>query len=159
MHNLFTLIIFTFLLRCLCNKKIIFELIFLAFLKEFFSLIFSSLFFTRLLLRFMLRLQIRIRVLAPIVFVMFFFLLVQRAYSLPTRTHTPTSQNRVNLRRSVRNDPPPHPARLDKHRRGWTLHLAPLKTSGCSNPLVPLLIVVLILLGVAGVALYIVFGE
>ncbi|XP_011633201.1 uncharacterized protein LOC105424599 [Pogonomyrmex barbatus] len=82
----------------------------------------------------------------------------QRAYSLPARTHTPTSQNRVNLRRSVRNEPPPHPARLDKHRRGWTLHLArPLKTSGCSSPLVPLLIVVLILLGVAGVALYIVF--
>ncbi|CAL1687914.1 unnamed protein product [Lasius platythorax] len=82
----------------------------------------------------------------------------QRAYSLPARTHTPTSQNRVNLRRSVRNEPPPHPARLDKHRRGWTLHLArPLKASGCSKPLVPLLIVVLILLGVAGVALYIVF--
>ncbi|KAL6442610.1 hypothetical protein ACFW04_002622 [Cataglyphis niger] len=82
----------------------------------------------------------------------------QRAYSLPARTHTPTSQNRVNLRRSVRNEPPPHPARLDKHRRGWTLHLArPLKASGCSSPLVPLLIVVLILLGVAGVALYIVF--
>lgn len=82
----------------------------------------------------------------------------QRAYSLPTRTHTPTSQNRVNLRRSVRNDPPPHPARLDKHRRGWTLHLArPLKTSGCSNPLILLLIVLLILLGIAGVALYIVF--
>ncbi|XP_072752143.1 uncharacterized protein [Anoplolepis gracilipes] len=82
----------------------------------------------------------------------------QRAYSLPARTHTPTSQNRVNLRRSVRNEPPPHPARLDKHRRGWTLHLArPLKASGCSNPLIPLLIVVLILLGVAGVALYIVF--
>ncbi|XP_039307411.1 uncharacterized protein LOC105202421 isoform X2 [Solenopsis invicta] len=82
----------------------------------------------------------------------------QRAYSLPTRTHTPTSQNRVNLRRSVRNEPPPHPARLDKHRRGWTLHLArPLKASVCSSPLIPLLIVVLILLGVAGVALYIVF--
>ncbi|XP_032677708.1 uncharacterized protein LOC116847065 isoform X2 [Odontomachus brunneus] len=82
----------------------------------------------------------------------------QRAYSLPVRTHTPTSQNRVNLRRSVRNDPPPHPARLDKHRRGWTLHLArPLKTSGCSCSLIPLLIIVLILLGIAGVALYIVF--
>lgn len=82
----------------------------------------------------------------------------QRAYSLPARTHTPTSQNRVNLRRSVRNDPPPHPARLDKHRRGWTLHLArPLKASGCSSALVPLLIVLLILLGVAGVAMYIVF--
>ncbi|XP_018407543.1 PREDICTED: uncharacterized protein LOC108783470 isoform X1 [Cyphomyrmex costatus] len=82
----------------------------------------------------------------------------QRAYSLPARTHTPTSQNRANLRRSVRNEPPPQPARLDKHRRGWTLHLArPLKTSGCSSPLIPLLIVVLILLGVAGVALYIVF--
>ncbi|XP_071627386.1 uncharacterized protein [Temnothorax longispinosus] len=82
----------------------------------------------------------------------------QRAYSLPARTHTPTSQNRVNLRRSVRNEPPPHPARLDKHRRGWTLHLArPLKASGCSSPLLPLLIVLLILLGVAGVALYIVF--
>ncbi|XP_018060264.1 PREDICTED: uncharacterized protein LOC108695044 isoform X1 [Atta colombica] len=83
---------------------------------------------------------------------------VSRAYSLPVRTHTPTSQNRVNLRRSVRNEPPPQPARLDKHRRGWTLHLArPLKASGCSSPLIPLLIVVLILLGVAGVALYIVF--
>ncbi|XP_070170115.1 uncharacterized protein [Polyergus mexicanus] len=82
----------------------------------------------------------------------------QRAYSLPARTHTPTSQNRVNLRRSVRNEPPPHPARLDKHRRGWTLHLArPTKVSGCSSALVPLLIIVLILLGVAGVALYIVF--
>ncbi|KAL0102738.1 hypothetical protein PUN28_018207 [Cardiocondyla obscurior] len=82
----------------------------------------------------------------------------QRAYSLPARTHTPTSQNRVNLRRSVRNEPPPHPARLDKHRRGWTLHLArPLKASGCSSPLVPLLIVLLLLLGIAGVALYIVF--
>lgn len=83
----------------------------------------------------------------------------QRAYSLPARTHTPTSQNRVNLRRSVRNEPPPHPARLDKrHRRGWTLHLSrPLKTSVCTNPLVPLLIILLILLGVAGVALYIVF--
>ncbi|XP_012225188.1 uncharacterized protein [Linepithema humile] len=82
----------------------------------------------------------------------------QRAYSLPARTHTPTSQNRVNLRRSVRNDPPPHPARLDKHRRGWTLHLArPLKTSGCSSSLASLLVVLLILLGVAGVALYIVF--
>ncbi|XP_018354913.1 PREDICTED: uncharacterized protein LOC108755946 [Trachymyrmex septentrionalis] len=82
----------------------------------------------------------------------------QRAYSLPARTHTPTSQNRANLRRSVRNEPPPQPARLDKHRRGWTLHLArPLKASGCSSPLIPLLIVVLILLGVAGVALYIVF--
>ncbi|XP_020288297.1 uncharacterized protein LOC109856931 isoform X2 [Pseudomyrmex gracilis] len=82
----------------------------------------------------------------------------QRAYSLPVRTHTPTSQNRVNLRRSARNDPPPHPARLDKHRRGWTLHLArPLKASGCSSSLIPLLVVVLILLGVAGVALYIVF--
>ncbi|KAG5327159.1 LRP2 protein, partial [Pseudoatta argentina] len=82
----------------------------------------------------------------------------QRAYSLPARTHTPTSQNRANLRRSVRNESPPQPARLDKHRRGWTLHLArPLKASGCSSPLIPLLIVVLILLGVAGVALYIVF--
>ncbi|XP_029177489.1 uncharacterized protein LOC114945430 isoform X2 [Nylanderia fulva] len=83
----------------------------------------------------------------------------QRAYSLPARTHTPTSQNRVNLRRSVRNEPPPHPARLDKHhRRGWTLHLArPLRASICTNPLVPLLIILLILLGVAGVALYIVF--
>ncbi|EGI59579.1 Low-density lipoprotein receptor-related protein 2 [Acromyrmex echinatior] len=82
----------------------------------------------------------------------------ERAYSLPARTHTPTSQNRANLRRSVRNEPPPQPARLDKHRRGWTLHLArPLKASGCSSPLIPLLIVVLILLGVAGVALYIVF--
>ncbi|XP_025152388.1 uncharacterized protein LOC105181089 isoform X3 [Harpegnathos saltator] len=82
----------------------------------------------------------------------------QKAYSLPVRTHTPTSQNRVNLRRSVRNDPPPHPARLDKHRRGWTLHLArPLKASKCSCSLVPLLIIVLVLLGVAGITLYIVF--
>jgi len=84
----------------------------------------------------------------------------QRAYSLPAWTHSPTSQNRANLRRSVRNDPPPHPARLDKHRRGWTLHLVrPLKASEWSSPLIPLLIVVLILLGVAGVALYIVFGK
>ncbi|XP_026826776.1 uncharacterized protein LOC105281994 isoform X2 [Ooceraea biroi] len=82
----------------------------------------------------------------------------QRAYSLPAWTHSPTSQNRANLRRSVRNDPAPHPARLDKHRRGWTLHLVrPLKASGWSKPLIPLLIIVLALLGVAGVALYIVF--
>ncbi|XP_014488491.1 PREDICTED: uncharacterized protein LOC106751818 [Dinoponera quadriceps] len=82
----------------------------------------------------------------------------QKTYSLPVRMHSPISQNRVNLRRSVRNDPPPHPARLDKHCRGWTLHLArPLKASGCSCSLVPLLIIILILLGVAGIALYIVF--
>lgn len=80
----------------------------------------------------------------------------QRAYSLPVRT--PSSQNRVNLRRSVRGEPPPHPARLHKHRHGWTLHLArPLEGSGCTRSLVLLLIVVLILLGVGAIALYIVF--
>ncbi|XP_015437376.1 PREDICTED: very low-density lipoprotein receptor-like [Dufourea novaeangliae] len=83
---------------------------------------------------------------------------LQRAYSLPVRTQTPSSQNRVNLRRSVRGEPPPHPARLRKHRHGWTLHLArPLKTSGCSRSLVLLLIVILALLGIGAVALYIVF--
>ncbi|XP_076222662.1 uncharacterized protein LOC116428254 isoform X2 [Nomia melanderi] len=83
---------------------------------------------------------------------------LQRANSLPVRTQTPSSQNRVNLRRSVRGEPPPHPARLRKHRHGWTLHLArPLKTSGCSRSLVLLLVVILTLLGIGAVALYIVF--
>ncbi|XP_076647666.1 uncharacterized protein LOC143356120 isoform X3 [Halictus rubicundus] len=82
----------------------------------------------------------------------------QRAYSLPVRTQTPSSQNRANQRRSVRAEPPPHPARLRKHRHGWTLHLArPLKTSGCSRSLVLLLILILALLGIGAVALYIVF--
>ncbi|XP_015601678.1 uncharacterized protein LOC107270833 isoform X2 [Cephus cinctus] len=82
----------------------------------------------------------------------------QRAYSLPARTHTPSSQNRVNLRRSVRGEPPPHPARLRKHRHGWTLHFArPLNGTGCTRSIVVLLLVILILLGVGGVALYIVF--
>ncbi|CAD1479637.1 unnamed protein product, partial [Heterotrigona itama] len=80
----------------------------------------------------------------------------QRAYSLPMRTQTPSSQNRINLRRSVRGEPPPHPARLRKHRHGWTLHLAhPLEASGCSRSLV--LIALLILLGIGAVALYIAF--
>lgn len=76
------------------------------------------------------------------------------------RTQTPSSQNRINLRRSVRGEPPPHPARLRKHRHGWTLHLAhPLKASGCTRPLVLLLIALLLLLGIGAVALYIAFGE
>ncbi|XP_076671131.1 uncharacterized protein LOC143370216 isoform X2 [Andrena cerasifolii] len=82
----------------------------------------------------------------------------QRAYSLPARTQTPSSQNRVNLRRSVRGEPPPHPARLHKHRRGWTLHLAsPLESSKRTRSLILLLILMLALLGIGGVALYIVF--
>ncbi|XP_043513865.1 uncharacterized protein LOC122530719 isoform X2 [Frieseomelitta varia] len=82
----------------------------------------------------------------------------QRAYSLPMRTQTPSSQNRINLRRSVRGEPPPHPARLRKHRHGWTLHLAhPLEASGCSRSLVLVLIALLILLGIGAVALYIAF--
>ncbi|XP_076167127.1 uncharacterized protein LOC143146583 isoform X2 [Ptiloglossa arizonensis] len=82
----------------------------------------------------------------------------QRAYSLPVRTQTPSSQNRVNLRRSVRGEPPPHPARLRKHRHGWTLHFArPLEASGCTRSLVVLLILVLTLLGIGAAALYIVF--
>ncbi|XP_043595099.1 uncharacterized protein LOC122573145 [Bombus pyrosoma] len=84
----------------------------------------------------------------------------QRAYSLPVRTQTPSSQNRINLRRSVRGEPPPHPARLRKHRHGWTLHLAhPLEASGCTRPLVLLLIALLLLLGIGAVALYIAFAE
>ncbi|CAL7940974.1 unnamed protein product [Xylocopa violacea] len=80
----------------------------------------------------------------------------QRAYSLPARTQTPSSQNRINLRRSVRGEPPPHPARLRKHRHGWTLHLAhPLEASGCTRSLILLLIAVLVLLGIGAVALYI----
>ncbi|CAK9815367.1 Sortilin-related receptor [Anthophora plagiata] len=82
----------------------------------------------------------------------------QRAYSLPARTQTPSSQNRINLRRSVRGEPPPHPARLRKHRHGWTLHLAhPLEASGCTRSLILLLIALLLLLGIGGVALYIAF--
>ncbi|XP_033342286.2 uncharacterized protein LOC117229715 isoform X2 [Megalopta genalis] len=82
----------------------------------------------------------------------------QRAYSLPVRTQTPSSQNRANQRRSVRAEPPPHPARLRKHRHGWTLHLArPLKTSGCSRSLVLVLLLILALLGIGAIALYIVF--
>ncbi|XP_076635138.1 uncharacterized protein LOC143348586 isoform X2 [Colletes latitarsis] len=80
----------------------------------------------------------------------------QRAYSLPVRT--PSSQNRVNLRRSVRGEPPPHPARLRKHRHGWTLHFTrPLEASGCTRSVVILLIIILALLGIGAVALYIVF--
>ncbi|KAG7205229.1 hypothetical protein KM043_018312 [Ampulex compressa] len=83
---------------------------------------------------------------------------LQRAYSLPVRTQTPSSQNRVNLRRSVRGEPPPHPAQLHKHRHGWTLHLArPLEGPGCTRSLVFLLIVILALLGIGALALYIVF--
>lgn len=83
---------------------------------------------------------------------------LKRAYSLPVRMQTPTSQNRVNLRRSVRGEPPPDPARLHKHHRGWTLHLArPLEGSGCNRSLIFLLILILILLGVGAGALYIVF--
>ncbi|KAK2584237.1 hypothetical protein KPH14_006650 [Odynerus spinipes] len=82
----------------------------------------------------------------------------QRAYSLPVRMQTPTSQNRANLRRSVRGEPPPDPARLHKHHRGWTLHLArPLEGSGCSKSFIFLLALILILLGVGAAALYIVF--
>lgn len=83
---------------------------------------------------------------------------LKRAYSLPVRMQTPTSQNRANLRRSVRGEPPPDPARLHKHHRGWTLHLArPLEGSGCNKSFVFLLALVLILLGVGAAALYIVF--
>ncbi|XP_035738316.1 uncharacterized protein LOC118448751 isoform X2 [Vespa mandarinia] len=82
----------------------------------------------------------------------------QRAYSLPVRMQTPTSQNRVNLRKSVRGEPPPDPARLHKNHRGWTLHLArPLEGSGCNRSLIFLLVLLLILLGVGAGALYIVF--
>ncbi|XP_012285000.1 uncharacterized protein LOC105702198 isoform X2 [Orussus abietinus] len=82
----------------------------------------------------------------------------QRAYSLPARTHTPSSENRLNLRRSVRGEPPPHPARLRKHRHGWTLHFArPLHEPGCTRSIVMLLLVVLALLTIGGIALYIVF--
>ncbi|XP_061938474.1 uncharacterized protein LOC107994415 isoform X4 [Apis cerana] len=77
----------------------------------------------------------------------------QRAYSLPARTHTPSSQNRINLRRCVRREPPPHPARLRKHRHGWTLHLEhPLEASKCTKSLVLLIV---LLLGVGAIALYI----
>ncbi|XP_017762264.1 PREDICTED: uncharacterized protein LOC108552304 isoform X2 [Eufriesea mexicana] len=82
----------------------------------------------------------------------------QRAYSLPMRTQTPSSQNRINLRRSVRGEPPPHPARLRKHRHGWTLHLAhPLEASGCTRSLILLLIALLVLVVIGAVALYIAF--
>ncbi|XP_063993162.1 uncharacterized protein LOC135170911 isoform X1 [Diachasmimorpha longicaudata] len=82
----------------------------------------------------------------------------QRAYSLPTRTQSPSSQNRVNLRRSVRGEPPPQPARLRKNRHGWTLHFArPLDGTGCTKSIILLLITVLALLGIGAIALYIVF--
>lgn len=83
--------------------------------------------------------------------------LFQRAYSLPARTHTPSSQNRINLRRCVRREPPPHPARLRKHRHGWTLHLEhPLEASKCTKSLVLLIV---LLLGVGAIALYIALGK
>lgn len=86
-----------------------------------------------------------------------FFFFFQRAYSLPARTHTPSSQNRINLRRCVRREPPPHPARLRKHRHGWTLHLEhPLEASKCTRSLVLLIV---LLLGVGAVALYIALGK
>nr|XP_034176707.1 uncharacterized protein LOC117602595 isoform X1 [Osmia lignaria]XP_034176708.1 uncharacterized protein LOC117602595 isoform X1 [Osmia lignaria] len=82
----------------------------------------------------------------------------QRANSLPLGSQTPSSQNRINLRRSVRGEPPPHPARLRKHRHGWTMHLArPIETSGCTRSLVLLLILIVTLLGIGAMALYIVF--
>ncbi|XP_011302822.1 uncharacterized protein [Fopius arisanus] len=82
----------------------------------------------------------------------------QRAYSLPTRTQSPSSQNRLNLRRSVRGEPPPQPARLRKNRHGWTLHFArPLDGTGCTKSIILLLIAVLALLGIGAIALYIVF--
>ncbi|XP_046596186.1 uncharacterized protein LOC107227048 isoform X1 [Neodiprion lecontei] len=82
----------------------------------------------------------------------------QRAYSLPSRSQTPSSQNRVNLRRSVRGEPPPRPAKLDKHRRGWTLHfVSPLRSGGCTKSIVVLIAVILLLLGVGCTALYILF--
>lgn len=90
----------------------------------------------------------------------FLFSIFQRAYSLPGRSHTPSSQNRVNLRRSVRGEPPPQPARLDKRRGGWTLHFArPLRSGGCTKSVVVLITVVLLLLGVGITALYILFGN
>lgn len=85
------------------------------------------------------------------------YFLFQRAYSLPARTHTPSSQNRINLRRCVRREPPPHPARLRKHRHGWTLHLEhPLEASKCTKSLVLLIV---LLLGVGAIALYIALGK
>ncbi|XP_066601705.1 uncharacterized protein [Prorops nasuta] len=85
----------------------------------------------------------------------------QRAFSLPVRNQTVSSQNRVNLRRSVRGDPAPQPARLHKRRHGWTLHLATRtldrEGTGCTRTLVLILIVLLALLGLGAAALYIVF--
>ncbi|XP_058800923.1 uncharacterized protein LOC131669803 isoform X2 [Phymastichus coffea] len=81
----------------------------------------------------------------------------QRGYSAVSAT-SPSSENRANLRRSVRDDPAPHPARLRKHRHGWTLYFGrPLSGKSCTKSLVLLLIVVLALLGIGGIALYIVF--
>jgi hypothetical protein len=74
--------------------------------------------------------------------------------------NSPSSENRANLRRSVRDEPVPHPARLRKHRHGWTLHFSrPLSGAACTKSLVLLLVVVLALLGIGGIALYIVFGK
>ncbi|XP_012257602.2 uncharacterized protein LOC105686915 isoform X1 [Athalia rosae] len=82
----------------------------------------------------------------------------QRAYSLPSRSQTPSSQNRANLRRSVRGEPPPRAARLDKHRGGWTLHFArPLRSGGCTKSVIILVMVIILLLGVGCAALYILF--
>ncbi|XP_011505652.1 PREDICTED: uncharacterized protein LOC105368347 [Ceratosolen solmsi marchali] len=81
----------------------------------------------------------------------------QRAYSAVS-ANSPSSENRANLRRSVRDEPAPHPARLRKHRHGWTLHFSrPLSGAACTKSLVLLLVVVLALLGIGGIALYIVF--
>lgn len=83
----------------------------------------------------------------------------QRSYSAVSAS-SPSSENRANLRRSVRDDPEPHPARLRKSRHGWTLQFGrPLNGANCTKSLVLLLIVVLTLLGIGGIALYIVFGE
>ena len=53
------------------------------------------------------------------------------------------------------------PARLRKHlRHGWTLQFGhPLVDKNCTKSLVLLLLLVLALLGIGGIALYIVFGK
>ncbi|XP_044011875.1 putative uncharacterized protein DDB_G0282499 isoform X2 [Aphidius gifuensis] len=83
-----------------------------------------------------------------------------RAYSVPEQQQqqSPSSQNRVNLRRSVRGEPPPQPAQLSKNRHGWTLHFArSLDATNCTRSIVLLLIVILALLGIGSMALYFVF--
>ncbi|XP_031784781.1 uncharacterized protein LOC100679901 isoform X2 [Nasonia vitripennis] len=81
----------------------------------------------------------------------------QRAYSAVS-ANSPSSENRANLRRSVRDEPAPHPARLRKHRHGWTLHFGRhVNGTACTKSLVLVLLVLFALLGIGGIALYIVF--